>query len=136
MQNNCLTGHKHPLKDGDTNQGDTDMTTATNLVEHLAQWAAEDATVLAAWRAQQLYEQLIADLTAVERRVAAERRAVNNLDTFYVTDTNCDYENAAGYEYGTREFWEVCLSSAGSAAGARAEAEGLSINDLIGRTIY
>jgi hypothetical protein len=112
------------------------MTTATNLDEQLAQWAAEDAKVLAAYKAEQAYHQLIADLTAVERRVASERRAVGNFDTFYVTDINCDYENAARYEYGTREFWQACLSSAGSAAGGRAEAEGLNINDLIGRTIY
>jgi hypothetical protein len=29
MQNNRLTGSKHTLKDGDTNTGDTDMTTYT-----------------------------------------------------------------------------------------------------------
>jgi hypothetical protein len=114
------------------------MTTATNLDEQLAQWAAEDAKVLAEYKAEQAYNLLVADLTAVEDRIKAERRAAGNYDTFFVTDTNCDYENAitAGYAYGSIEFWETCLSSAGSAAGARAEAEGLNINALLGRSIY
>jgi hypothetical protein len=114
------------------------MTTATNIDEQLAQWAADDAKALAAYKAEQAYNLLIADLTAVEGRVKVERRAVGNFDSFFVADINCDYENAidAGYAYGTREFWEMCISSAGSAAGANAEAEGLDINALIGRTIY
>ena len=114
------------------------MTNETTLDEQLAQWAAEDAKALAAYKLEQAYNRLIADLTAVEDRIKAERRVAGNYDTFFVTDTNCDYENAitAGYAYGTLEFWEVYLFSAGSAAGARAEAEGLDLNALAGRTIY
>lgn len=114
------------------------MTNELTLDEQLAQWAADDAKALAAYKVERLYDLLIADLTAVEDRIKAERRATGNYDTFFVTDTNCDYENAitAGYAYGSIEFWDMCLSSAGSAAGARAEAEGLSINALIGRPIY
>jgi hypothetical protein len=114
------------------------MANETTLDEQLAQWAADDAKALAAYKLEQAYNLLVADLTAVEDRIKAERRAAGNYDTFFVTDTNCDYENAitAGYAYGSIEFWETCLSSAGSAAGARAEAEGLNINALLGRSIY
>ena len=103
--------------------------TTTALDLFLAAEAAEDAKIYAAWAAKEAYYALVSDLLALEARLP-ERPCLSH--------ENVDIENAidAGCAYGTLDFWEVCLSSAKSAAGDRAEAEGLNINTLLGRVIY
>ena len=128
MQNNLLTGSKHPLKRNTGKQGNNEMTT-TALDQILAAEAAEDAKLLAAGHAKQAYYSLIADLLALENSLAGRP---------CLSHENVDIENAldGGDKYGTLEFWQACLRSAASAAGSRGEEVGLDVNALLGRSIY
>ena len=114
------------------------MTNELNIEEQLAQWAAEDAKLLAECKAERAYNDLIAELEDIAQRVGYLRRAAGNLDFFYLTDGNDDHDSAvsAGHAHGSVEYWEACLFHAQCAAGMRAEEAGLDINALIGRVIY
>ena len=72
------------------------------------------------------YDKLQAELTAIE--------AAHNV---YLADQSVDAENLPeGIDASDPEYWSFMYSAACMAAGQRAEALGLNINALLGRTIY
>lgn len=90
--------------------------------------------------AERRYDALIAELGAIEKSLGRTASG----DTYYITDSGIDHENAAGagaettsrFAVGGAEFWDMCYRSACSAAGERCSDYGLNINALIGRDIY
>tara|TARA_Y100000401_G_C8170171_1_gene148764 strand:+ start:182 stop:436 length:255 start_codon:yes stop_codon:yes gene_type:complete len=78
------------------------------------------------------YYDLTKELEVIERKTGA-----------YLTDENIDHQNV-NIEWGCGgdvspndpEFWARMHSAACTAAGLRAEEEGLDINELMGRIIF
>jgi len=106
--------------------------------EQMAQFAAEDARIAAECAAERRYDELIIDLTAIENRVNAERRAAGNYDFFFLADTNVDIENIEGRDLinGSVEYWEALYAAACCAAGGRADYDNFDVNAALGRVIY
>lgn len=90
--------------------------------------------------AERRYDALVAELEAIEKSLGRTASG----DTYYITDSGIDHENAAAagaeptnpFAVGGAEFWDMCYRCACSAAGERCSDYGLNINALIGRDIY
>jgi len=69
------------------------------------------------------------------RALQDELAAIETTHNLYLVDESVDAENIPTGLEGDR-YWAAMIYAAEAAAGQRAEAAGLDINALIGRTIY
>ena len=101
------------------------------LDQQIAAWAAEDAALLAAGKARDEYYALVRELEAAERKLG------NPVITgIWFADEGVDIENSEHEEADSLAFWQAMYRSAAMNAGDRAAQHGLSINALLGRSIY